>query len=68
LFGQTAPLLSSLTQQQNVAEYWWEGSTSTVISPASAPDIVGQHKIRGIVFRAACGVTVTFFFLSLVVL
>ena len=28
---QTAPLLPSVTQQQNVIEYWWEGSTSTAI-------------------------------------
>jgi len=35
-------------------EYWWEGSTSTAISPTSASGIVGQHnKIGGITFGAA---------------
>jgi len=35
-------------------EYWWEGSTSTVIPPTSASDIIRQHnKIGGITFRAA---------------
>jgi hypothetical protein len=30
-------------------EYWWEGSTSTAISPASASDLVGHHnKIGGV--------------------
>ena len=28
---QIAPLLLSVSQQQNVMEYWWEGSTSTSI-------------------------------------
>jgi hypothetical protein len=45
-FCQTAPLLSSVAQQQNLMEYCWEGSTST------ASDIMGQHnKIGGINFR-----------------
>jgi len=53
LFCQTAPLLPSVTQQQNVVEYWWEGSTSTAITPASASDIVGRHnKIGGLTFEA----------------
>jgi len=30
---QTAPLLPSVTQQQNVMGYWQEGSASTAISP-----------------------------------
>ncbi len=34
-FCQTAPQLPSVTQQQNLTEYWWEGSTSTAISPTS---------------------------------
>ena len=47
-FCQTAPLLPSVKQQQNVMGHWWEGSTST------ASDIVGQHhKTGGIRFRAA---------------
>jgi len=48
-FCQTAPLLSSVAQQQNLMEYWWEGSTSTAISPASASDIVGQHNKIGVI-------------------
>jgi len=48
---QTAPLLAFVTQQQNVMEYGWKGSTSTAI-PTS--DIVGQHnEIGGIAFGAA---------------
>ena len=48
-FCQTASLLSSVAQQQNLMEYWRGGSTSTAISPTSASDIVGQHnKIGGI--------------------
>jgi hypothetical protein len=50
-FCQTARLLSSVAQQQNLTDYWQEGSTSTAISPTSATDIVGQHKIGGINFR-----------------
>ena len=49
-----APVLPSVTRQQNGTEYWWEGSTSTAISPASTSDIMGQHnKMGGIIFRAA---------------
>jgi len=48
---QTAPLLPSVTQQQNVMGYWWEGSTSTTIPPTSTSGTVGQHnKIWGIAF------------------
>ena len=43
-FCQTAPLLTSVTQQQNVMEYWWEGSTSTAVPPTSTSDIAGQQK------------------------
>ena len=51
---QTAPLLPSVTRQQNVTEYWWEGSTSTVKPPTSAPNVMGRHNnIGGITFRAA---------------
>ena len=51
---QTTPLLPSVTQQQqNVMEYWWEGSTSTV-TPTSASDIICQHNnVEGTAFRAA---------------
>jgi hypothetical protein len=52
-FCQTAPLLSSVARQQNLVEYWQEGSASTAISPASASDVMGQHnKIGGIDFGA----------------
>ena len=53
-FCQIAPLLSYVARQQNLTEYWREGSTSTAISPTSASDVVGQHnKIGGITFRVA---------------
>ena len=32
---QSAPLLPSVTGQQHVVEYWWEGSTPTGIPPTS---------------------------------
>ena len=32
-FCQTTPLLPSVSHQQNVMEYWWEGSTSTAVPP-----------------------------------
>ena len=38
---QTAPLLPSVTWQQNVTEYWWEGSASTAISPPTGSDVAG---------------------------
>ena len=43
-FHHTAPLLPSVTWQQNVTEYWWEGSTSTAIPPTSTSDTMGQHR------------------------
>ena len=53
-FCQTAPLLPSVTRQQNVMGYRWEGSTSIATPPTSASDVVGQHhKIGGIPFGAA---------------
>ena len=56
---QITPLLPSVTQQQHGMGYWWEGSTSTAITPTSASDIVGQYnKIGGITSSAAlilCG-------------
>ena len=52
-FYQRAPLLPSVTWQQNVTEYWWEPSTSPTIPPTSNSDIVAQHnKVGGITFRA----------------
>jgi len=39
-------------------EYWWEGSASPAIPPASASDIIGQnHKIEGITFSATLAET-----------
>jgi len=62
-FCQTAPLLPSVTWQQNVREYWWEDSDSTAIPPTSASDIVGQHnKIGDITFGA------TFYFYMYLIL
>ena len=53
-FCQTAPLLPSVTQQQNIMTCWWEGSTSIAIPPISISDIVGQHnKIRSVTLGAA---------------
>jgi len=53
-FCQTAPLLPSVTQQQHVMEYWWEGSISTATLPISTSDIMGQkNKIGGITSRGA---------------
>ena len=54
VFCQTAPLLPSVAQQQNVMGDWWEGSTFTVVPSKSTSDTVGQHnKIGGITFGAA---------------
>jgi len=53
-FVRLPPLLSSVARQQNLTEYWREGSTSTAISTIFASDVVGQHnKIGGINFGAA---------------
>ena len=46
-------------QQQNVMEYWWEGSTPTAIPPTSAFDVVRQHnEMGGITFGLAIVYTV----------
>jgi len=47
-----SPLLPSVTQQQHVMGYWWEGSTSAAILSASASNIVHKHKIEAISFGA----------------
>ena len=45
-------LLPTVMQQQNVMEYWWEGSVSTAIPSPSASDTMGQHnKTGGFTFR-----------------
>jgi len=62
---QTAPLLPSVSWQQNVMEYWWEGSTSTTSNATAIPlisssDVVGQHdKIGGVIFGLALITSVT---------
>jgi len=54
-FCQSAPPLPSVAQQQNVREYWQEGSASPSIPPPSSSDIMGQcsKKQGGITFGAA---------------
>jgi len=43
----------TLCTHQTTKCNWWEGSTSTSISPPSVSDVAGQHKkIGGITFRA----------------
>ena len=44
-----------LLQSIYITEYWCEGSTSTVIPPISASDIMGQHNYNtgDVTFRAA---------------
>jgi len=46
-FCQTAHLLPSAVKQQNVIDYWWEGSASAFIPPTSDSDVVGQRNIVG---------------------
>ena len=46
-FSQTALLLSSVAQQQNVTEYWWEDSVFTAIILTFASDVVAQHNKMG---------------------
>jgi len=50
---QTALLLPSVTQQQNITEHWQEDSTSRVILLPSVSDAMSQHSKTGsITFRA----------------
>ena len=49
-----APLLPPVAWQQNVMEYWQEGSTSTAIPSTSVSDVVDlDDKIGYITFEAA---------------
>ena len=51
-FCLTGPLLPSVTWQQNVMEYWWEGPASTAFPPTSASDAVGYYnKTGGVIFE-----------------
>ena len=43
-FYQTGPLLPPVTLQQNLMEYWQEGSTSSVIVLTSASGIMDKHN------------------------
>jgi len=53
-FCQSAPLLPSVTGQQNIMACWWKGSSTTAMPPTSAFAIVGQcSKMEGITFGAA---------------
>ena len=62
-FCQTSTQLPSVTQQSNVMEYWWEGSASAAIPPASTCDVMGQrNNTGGIMFRAALIPISNFFF------
>ena len=36
------PSAPTVTPQQSVTEYWWEGSASTAVPPSSAPGIVAN--------------------------
>jgi len=45
--------LPTIAWQQNLMEYWWEGSVSTATPSISTSDVMGQdNKIRGITFGA----------------
>ena len=53
-FGQTAPLLPSVAQQQCVTEHWGKGWTFTSIPSTSTSDIMGwDNKTGSIASRAA---------------
>ena len=47
---QTVPLLSSVAWQQNVIEYWWEGSSFTAVPPTSTTDVMGHHNKVGDIY------------------
>jgi len=50
---QTAPPLPSVTQQQNVMDYWWECLSCTAMQSTSISNAVGQHNIiESVTFRA----------------
>jgi len=46
-FCQSSPLPPSATQQQDVMEFWREGSASTANPATSTSDTVGQHNETG---------------------
>jgi len=51
-FFQTAPPLPSVTQQENVMKYSWEGSISAALPPTSTSDVVSQHNKRRHYFQS----------------
>jgi len=54
IWSECAPLLPSVAWQHHAMEYWWEGSTSTAVSPTPASDVLCQrNKMGGIAIRAA---------------
>jgi len=58
---QTAPLLPSVTQQQNVIEYQREDSASTAVTPTPNCDITGQLNIIG---GISCGVALVHIYIN----
>ena len=49
-------MLLQFVTSNKILEYWWEGSISTIISPAATTDFVGQHiKAGGITSGVALG-------------
>ena len=52
-FCQTVLLLPSVTWQQHMTEYWWEGAKPTAIPQTSSSNFMDQHKkIQGITSKA----------------
>ena len=45
---------AAVTWQQNVAEYWWERSTSTAIQLRSSSAVDQHNKIGSNTYRASC--------------
>ena len=50
--------MPSTALQQNIVEYWWEGTSCTAKPPTCVSEALGQHsktegKTEGITFRAA---------------
>jgi len=57
-YYQTAPLLPSVSQQQNIMEYWQEGSVSTIIPPTSTSDVMGQYNEVALLLEQASQIIV----------
>ena len=63
-FRHVAPLLPSVTWQQRVMEYWWEGSASTAVPVTPNSDIISQHNKTGGIAVGAALMFVTSIFCS----